>query len=125
MTQRAGKIVYWVFTLLFVVPIGAGGITYLLGLPMNVEGIVHLGYPVYLLKLLGVAKLLGIVAILTRRYLTLTEWAYAGFTFDLLGASYSHLSSGDGPKALFPLIMLAIMFVSYAQWKMQSRVKEA
>ena len=66
---------------------------------------------------LGVAKLLGIAAILSGRSRVLKEWAYAGFTFDLLLAAYSHLLSGDGVRSVFPLLMFAVMLVSYWQWK--------
>ena len=117
--MKPNKIVYWTFTLLFALLLGASGITYLLGLSMYAEGMAHLGYPIYLLKFLGVAKILGAVAIVYGKYPTLKEWAYAGFAFDLLGASYSHFSSGDGPEALVPLAVLAVMFVSYGQWKMR------
>ena len=53
---------------------------------MNGEGLVHLGYPVYLLKFLGAAKKLGVLAIVTGKFPAFKEWAYAGFAFDLLGA---------------------------------------
>lgn len=123
--KAENKTVYWIFTLLFLLPVGSGAIPYLMSLPMIVEGMIHLGYPVYLLKFLGVAKILGTVAILTGKYPRLKEWAYAGFTFDLLGASYSHLCSGDGPKALIPLGLLVILFISYAQWRRSPRSLQA
>lgn len=85
----------------------------------NVQGLDHLGYPHYIMAFLGIAKILGVIAILYGRFETLKEWAYAGFAFDLLLATYSHLSSGDGARASFPFIMLIIMFVSYMQWKLQ------
>lgn len=116
MTQE-NRVLYWALTLFFAVLLGASGITYLMAIPVNVEGFVHLGYPLYLMKFLGAAKVLGALAIVSGRYPTLKEWAYAGFTFDLLGAFYSHLSLGDGWKALYPLGMLAVMFFSYVEWK--------
>jgi hypothetical protein len=111
------RIAYWASTLLFVLLLGVSGVTYLFAVPANVDGIVHLGYPLYVMKFIGVAKILGAIAIIVDRYPTLKEWAYAGFSFDLLLACYSHLASGDGLRASFPLIMLAVMFVSYVQWK--------
>lgn len=76
---------------------------------------VHLGYPIYFVKILGVAKLLGAAALLYPGLRRLKEWAFAGFTFDLLGAFYSHLSSGDSLGiALVPIAFLALLAVVYA-----------
>ena len=58
------------------------------------EAMAELGYPVYLMTILGVAKLLGVLALLLPGTPLLKEWAYAGFTFDLLGASVSHAFVG-------------------------------
>nr|WP_265333553.1 DoxX family protein [Paenibacillus guangzhouensis] len=55
----------------------------------------HLGYPSYLLPFLGIAKLLGVIAIVVPGFPRLKEWAYAGFVFDLSGAMYSSISVGD------------------------------
>jgi len=112
------KWIYWTVTLLAVSTMVSAGLTYLAGASFNVEGITHLGYPVYLLKILGMAKLLGGIAILYGRFRTLKEWAYAGYTFNLLGASASHAFSGDPlVKVLVPLAILALVLVSYRQWK--------
>ncbi len=73
----------------------------------------HLGYPLYLMRILGLAKILGAVAIVTNRSRTLAEWAYAGFVFDLVGAVASHLIVGDGPIAVAPAVMLALVLASY------------
>src|SRR5262252_2049757 len=63
--------------------------------PQAVAVFTHLGYPTYLLPFLGIAKILGVVAVLAPAPRTLKEWAYAGLIFDLVGALYSHLSAGD------------------------------
>ncbi len=110
--------IYWTVTLLFVSTMMVAGLTYLAGASFNVEGITHLGYPIYLLKILGTAKLLGGIAILQGQFRTLKEWAYAGYTFNLLGASASHALYGDPfVKTLTPIIILAFVLISYRQWK--------
>jgi hypothetical protein len=77
-----------------------------------------LGYPGYVPVMLGVAKLLGVLTFLTPRMPTLREWAYAGFTFELLGAACSHLIKGTGALHIAaPLIDLAIVMTSYATWR--------
>ena len=78
----------------------------------------HLGYPLYFLYLLGISKVLGVLAIAYNKYKKLKEWAYAGFTIDIISASLSFAFVGDPlSAAIFPLIILAVMFLSYYFWK--------
>lgn len=105
---------YWIFTilaaLLFVVP----GAALLLRLPHFTEDMVGLGYPAYFLTILGAWKLLGAVAILSPGLPRLKEWAYAGMVFDLTGAAISRtVTGGDAIKILPPLIVVAIVFLSW------------
>jgi hypothetical protein len=118
MSDKALKITYWIATSVFVVALSWSAIQYLVEAPKMVAAITGLGYPIYFMKLLGVAKLLGVVAIVIGRFDTLKEWAYAGFTFDLIAASVSHAASGDPAwKAAVPLAFLALLMVSYGAWK--------
>jgi hypothetical protein len=88
---------------------------YLSGAQAIRDAFVHLGFPAYLLIILGVAKALGAVALVQNRAMTLREWAYAGFTINLIGAIASHLFSGDGIQgAMAPGAFLAVLAVSYA-----------
>ncbi|RYZ49067.1 MAG: DoxX family protein, partial [Proteobacteria bacterium] len=91
MKNRA-KIIYWTLTLLLFVPAGLGALVELVtDGPQNIVTIMlALGYPLYLMKILGFAKLLGSIAILYGKFPKLKEWAYAGFALDFLGASASH-----------------------------------
>lgn len=77
------------------------------------EGFAHLGYPGYFATLLGVAKLLGVCALLAPGLARIKEWAYTGFAIVIVSASYSHLFSGDGLQSLEPLVTLAALVVSY------------
>ena len=78
----------------------------------------HLGYPPYLLLFLGTAKILGVVAVLVPGLPRIKEWAFAGLTFDVTGALYSHLSVGDPPSAWMPsVIALTLVIGAYiAYW---------
>lgn len=110
--------VYWAITLLLMVP-GAGGglIEVVTGGPASVaQTLTMLGYPLYIMKILGSAKVLGGLAILTGRFPKLKEWAYAGFAFDFLGATASHLLAGDAAHAPFPLAFFVVHMASYALW---------
>lgn len=81
------------------------------------KALTDLGYPVYLNFILGVAKLLGAVAILQTRWNTIKEWAYAGFVIDVLGAGFSILLAGGGLGALAVLPFVIVISASYILWK--------
>lgn len=71
----------------------------------------EMGYPLYFLRLLGISKLLGIVALLVPGFPRIREWAYAGFTITLVAAIYSHIAIGEFEITHF--IILGILFTSY------------
>jgi hypothetical protein len=84
------------------------------GVEPQQEAMANLGYPMYLMTILGAAKILGVIALLAPRLPLLKEWAYAGFTFDMLGASASHAFVGDSPAEIVtPLVVLALAIASY------------
>ena len=108
------KTAYWVFTGLLAAFMLLASIPDLLSVPEAVAIFVHLGYPTYLLPFLGMAKALGVLAIVVPGFPTLREWAYAGLTFDLTGALYSHLSVGDPASTwIFAVIGLLLVTASY------------
>lgn len=115
---KRNKLIYWVLTILILLPAAGGGIVELLtGGPESVaQTMVALGYPLYLMKILGLAKILGGIAILTGRLPKLKEWAYAGFAFDFLGATASHILAGDSAHAAFPMVFFIFLMISYALW---------
>ena len=117
-TQKQ-KIVYWVLTALFLLPMAGSGVPELLfGSPEQTAAtMVHLGYPLYLMRMLGLAKILGAVVIVANRWTSLKEWAYAGYFFDLAGAVVSHLIVGDGFFALVPGTLVPLLLGSYFTWK--------
>ena len=92
-----------------------GGISNLMRVEAQQVAMAGLGYPAYLMTILGVAKIAGIVALLIPGTPLLKEWAYAGFAFDLLGASASHAFSGHGFLQIFaPLFVLLFAIASYS-----------
>ena len=94
---------------------------------MAKEGISHLGYPAYFGVMLTVFKVLGALALILPQVPTrIKEWAYAGFAFDFIAASVSHWAvDGFGGQAIFPLVVLAILMVSYTYYykKMEGTLK--
>ena len=90
------------------------------------ESIAALGYPEYLMTILGVAKVLGVVVLLLPRLRLLKEWAYAGFTFDLLGASASHaFAKHSTGEVLIPLVILTLTVASYLLRPADRRIRVA
>jgi uncharacterized membrane protein YphA (DoxX/SURF4 family) len=99
----------------FALAMTASGVMDVLRPPQLVESFGKLGYPVYLLIILGVWKLLGTLAIVAPGFPRLKEWAYAGFFFNLSGAFVSHLAAGDGlGEAIISLGLLTIGLASWA-----------
>lgn len=112
--EKRNKIIYWIATLWLALGMISTGIVQLLKMKEEVEMMNHLGYPIYFLTLLGVWKILGVVAILIPKYPFLKEWAYAGFFFVMSGAVFSHLAIGDPLITLFGPILLLLLTV--ASW---------
>lgn len=110
---------YWTLTMLVLLPMAGSGIFEFLGHPPQQvqQSFQLLGYPPYLIPMLGFAKLLGAVAILDGRFPRLKEWAYAGYSFNLLGATASHLFAGDSGHAPIPFTLFLILMGSYSLWR--------
>ena len=112
--MKKNKIIYWTTTIIIFLFEGVmPALTSQTELAK--EGIRHLGYPEYFGDALIVFKVLGaLILIIPRIPKRIKEWAYAGFTFDFLFACISHWTvDGFGFQTIFPLIILAILMVSY------------
>ncbi len=113
MTKR-NKIIYWIATIWLALGMTSTGIVQLMRVPDEVNLMTKLGYPVYFLSIIGVWKILGVVAVLVPRFALLKEWAYAGFFFNMSGAVISHLIMNDEPKELFgPILLILLTIVSW------------
>jgi hypothetical protein len=107
-------VAFRVLTVLFAGFMLLSAALYLFGATVIRDGMAVLGYPVYITTILGIAKLLGAAALLQWRAPVLREWAYAGFTINLIGAAASHVLAGDVAGAGSPLLFLALLAASYA-----------
>jgi uncharacterized membrane protein YphA (DoxX/SURF4 family) len=113
MTKKM-KIIYWIFTCWLALGMVSTGIVQLMRMPEEVANFTGLGYPLYLMTLIGVWKLLGTVAVLVPRFPLLKEWAYAGFFFCMSGAAISHIASGHTLGTILPpLLLLALTVISW------------
>jgi len=113
MNHRASKVAATVTTSVFAALMMLSGILYLVGPEAIMAGLRALGYPVYFLKFLGAAKILGAAALLAPASPRLREWAYAGFTFDMIAAAISHVLTGTVSHAPPALAALALLMASY------------
>ncbi len=113
--QSKGAVIgYWVLTGLIVVSQGFSGVADLVGMEDIVKAVTALGYPEYLLMILGPAKLLGVIVIAIPGKPLWKEWAYTGLAIDFTGAAASHILHGDGPQLFMaPLMVLAVLVGSY------------
>ena len=112
---------YWVVTGLLAAFAVLASIPDLFSVPQAVELFQRLGYPLYLLPFLGVAKLLGVAGILVPGFPRLREWAYAGLAIDFTGAIYSHVTVGDPFSQWWgALLGLALLGASYALYYQKS-----
>ncbi len=115
--EKRNKIIYWIATALFTVGMTASGIQQIVQTKEMTDMIAHLGYPAYFMRIVGVWKILGVVAVLIPGFKLLKEWAYAGFFFVMTGALVSHLAIGDygvkeilGPSMQTIFILLSWYF---------------
>ena len=93
--EKRNLIIYWIATSLMSFGMLGSGLAQIFHAKEMVDLIVPLGYPLYLLYIIGVWKILGVTVILMPGFKLLKEWAYAGFFFVMTGAFVSHLASGD------------------------------
>jgi len=104
--MKKTKIIYWIFTSLFAFLMLGSAIPDVLSSPVAIKGMHEgLGYPLYFIPFIGVAKILGVAAILIPGYPKIKEWAYAGLLFDLSGATYSITSSGQPAANLIFMVL--------------------
>ncbi|HMF73918.1 MAG TPA: DoxX family protein [Flavitalea sp.] len=122
--MKRTKILYWIFTVLFA---GLMIFSAVSGVKPSEETVkmLHdgLGYPIYFIQFISVAKIVGALVILIPGLKTIKEWAYAGLFFDLGGAVYSGIAIGGklDPMLLFMLVWIVPGILSYVYWKKTMR----
>jgi hypothetical protein len=112
-SRMARTIVYWVTTGLIAALSLFAVYSYLTAAPQAVEGFTRVGYPQQLRVILGIAKLLGLIALLVPGFPKLKEWAYAGFAFAWISAFVAHYLVKERPSAFTALGLLVLLAISY------------
>ena len=108
------KTAFIIVTVVFVLVMLPGAVMDLTQPEMIVTAMETIGMPMYVLTLMGIWKLLGVVALAMPKWRRINEWAYAGFFFDLTGAAFCHGASGDTAGIPVPLVFLGILAASYS-----------
>ena len=109
--KKRDKIIYWIATVWLCLGMASTGIVQLLKVEEEVESMNRLGYPIYFLTIIGVWKILVVIAVLVPKFPLVKEWAYAGFFFSMTGAIASHIAVNDSMGELFPPLLLLVLTV--------------
>jgi hypothetical protein len=121
------KIAYYIVTVLLSAFILLGAFFDVSGAKEAKDIMIRLGYPVYVLYIVGWAKILGIIGIWQPKVYFLREWAYAGLMIDVVGALISHLAVGDGPSmyggAVIGIVLVTASYVLFRKSRQQTVVK--
>jgi hypothetical protein len=111
---KRNKIIYWVSTIWLALGMLSTGIVQVIKAEKEIELITRLGYPVYFLTIIGIWKILGVVAVLMPKFHLLKEWSYAGFFMAMSGAVISHLICGSETSEIFgPALLLILTVISW------------
>ncbi|BAU54858.1 DoxX family protein [Mucilaginibacter gotjawali] len=109
--EKRKLIWFWIITGILSICIFTGGLFQALQMKQTIQGFKPLGYPTYFISLIGVWKVLGIIAILIPGFKLLKEWAYAGIFFTMSGAVISHIASNDVSLQIIAPVLLAVFTV--------------
>lgn len=113
---KAQTVAYWVTTGILGFCM-TGGVFELLSVRMTIENMMKLGYPGYIFPLLGLGKVLAVIAILWPGFPRLKEWAYAGIFFNMTGATVSHIANKDGSSIV--VVTTTIAALTLASWALR------
>ncbi len=112
--EKRKLIWYWIITAVLSFFLFTGGLFQALLMKGVIDGFKPLGYPTYFIALIGIWKMLGVIAILVPKLKLLKEWAYAGLFFTMTGAVISHIASNDiKPQIIAPIVFTIFIVLSW------------
>ncbi|UAL52851.1 DoxX family protein [Bacillus sp. CMF21] len=125
-TQPRGKMIaYWTFTLLLAAAVMLSGIGQLMQYGGNLELVTNLGYPSYVLTILGIWKVLGAIALVVPGFPRLKEWVHAGIFFLMTGAALSHAFANDfGDYGFHIILPLSYAALNIASWALRPKSRK-
>jgi hypothetical protein len=111
--KKRNRIIYWIATIWLSLGMLSTGAVQLFKVkgdsPGSLDSMTHLGYPIYFVTILGICKILGVVALLIPKFPLLKEWAYSGFFFMMSGAVFTHIAADNSMSEMFPSLLLLIL----------------
>lgn len=119
--SKRNKIIYWIATLWLSLGMASTEIVQLLKVDSEITFILNMGYPIYFLTILGLWKILGVVAVLIPKFPLIKEWAYAGFFFIMSGAIFSHFALHHTIKEIAPPLLLLVLTIISWFFRPESR----
>lgn len=123
MKTKTWNILYWSVAFFFCGSMLLAGIVEVMQTEEGKEVMRHLGFPMHVLRVIGMGKILGSLALLQTRFRTLREWAYSGFTINLIGAFAARAAAHDSVGLVVsPLIGLVVVFLFYFLWKKKEQL---
>ena len=125
-TQPRGKMIaYWTVTFLLAATVMLSGIGQLMQYGGNLELVTNLGYPLYVLTILGMWKVLGAIALVMPGFPRLKEWVHAGIFFLMTGAALSHAFANDYSEYGFHIILpLFYAVLNIASWTLRPKSRK-
>jgi len=114
---KTKNVFYWATIVILEFVLLSGGIADIIHVQSAVDGMIHLGYPVYFVTLLGIWKVLAGIALLVPGFPRLKEWAYAGVFFDFTGATVSHIATGNSAAHIITTLLFA--GIAIASWALR------
>ena len=112
--SKRNKIIYWIATVWLALGMASTAIVQIIKMEEEVANFTRLGFPLYLMTLMGMWKISGVFAVLAPKLPLLKEWAYSGFFFAMTGAIYGHIAVGDAAQEVFgPALLLVLTLVSW------------
>lgn len=125
MSNKLTSIVYWVLLIILSTSLLFSAVPSVLKLPYAVEHFTKvLGYPEYFLFFIGIAKIIGLIALFIPGYPRIKEWVFAGLSYDLIGAFYSSLSIGYSLAQAIPIILNLVFLAGlYALYRKKTNLQ--
>ena len=117
-TMKGRAVAFWAVTVPVCLAFALSGIANLAHVSHVARDMARLGYPAYVMDVLGVWKVLGAMLVAVPGFRRAKEWAYAGMTFDVTGAAVSRAVVGDGLAGVLPPLVVASLVV--ASWALRS-----
>jgi hypothetical protein len=118
MKSRSTKAIYWAGVILTSLWFGTSGVCELTKNPLVWDITLQLGYPAHFIYILGVAKISGVLVLLTpNKLLKLKEWVFAGIFFDITFAFFSKLSVLGFAATVDAIIAFAMVSVTYVMFR--------